>query len=214
MEDGSRSVVRSPFLAHPLRHKMLTLSHHRTSSTSPPNAGTLAPMPLPRHGAATASRRRDCLIASHLDYAATSVWWAVRSAGSFSRSAVVVSTGGTSQLAGIVTATSLVLTLLFMTPYFTHVPKVDAASRSGPALTARTQRSALSGDAHVHACAHLANASLATGTHDTQAVLAACLVVAVSGLVDLKKISAMWAKVVTCHAPVTSLSHGDLIRRA
>jgi len=50
------------------------------------------------------------------------------SAGSFSRSAVVVSTGGSSQLAGIVTAASVMLTLTFFTPYFTHVPKSVLAS--------------------------------------------------------------------------------------
>ena len=69
------------------------------------------------------------------------------SAGSFSRSAVVVSTGGSSQLAGIVTAASVVLTLKLFTPYFTHVPK---------------------------------------------AVLASCLIVAVSGLIDLKLPGKLW----------------------
>lgn len=69
------------------------------------------------------------------------------SAGSFSRSAVVVSTGGTSQLAGIVTAASVVMVLTFLTPYFTHVPK---------------------------------------------AVLAACLIVAVAGLVDKARIGELW----------------------
>ena len=69
------------------------------------------------------------------------------SAGSFSRSAVVVSTGGSSQLAGIVTAASVALTLTFFTPYFTHVPK---------------------------------------------AVLAACLIIAVSGLVDLNRLQTLW----------------------
>jgi SulP family sulfate permease len=68
-------------------------------------------------------------------------------AGSFSRSAVVVSTGGQSQLAGIVTASSVVATLLFLTPFFTHVPK---------------------------------------------AVLAACLIIAVSGLIDTKRIGELW----------------------
>jgi len=68
-------------------------------------------------------------------------------AGSFSRTAVVASTGGSSQLAGIVTALSVVLVLTFLTPYFTHVPK---------------------------------------------AVLAACLIVAVSGLVDTKRIGELW----------------------
>ena len=66
---------------------------------------------------------------------------------SFSRSAVVVSTGGSSQLAGIVTAASVVLTLKLFTPYFTHVPK---------------------------------------------AVLASCLIVAVSGLIDLKLPGKLW----------------------
>jgi len=70
-------------------------------------------------------------------------------AGSFSRSAVVVSTGGKSQLAGIVTAASVVLTLKFLTPFFTHVPK---------------------------------------------AVLASCLIVAVSSLVDTKRISELWTQ--------------------
>jgi MFS superfamily sulfate permease-like transporter len=69
------------------------------------------------------------------------------SAGSFSRSAVVVSTGGQTQLAGIVTALAVVATLQFFTSYFIHVPKC---------------------------------------------VLAACLIVAVSGLVDRKRAVALW----------------------
>jgi len=70
------------------------------------------------------------------------------SAGSFSRSAVVVATGGSSQLAGIVAAGGVMATLKYLTPYFTHVPK---------------------------------------------AVLAACLIVAVSGLLDLNRIKALWS---------------------
>ena len=70
-------------------------------------------------------------------------------AGSFSRTAVVASTGGKSQLAGIVTAVSVVLTLMFLTPFFTHVPK---------------------------------------------AVLAACLIVAVSSLIDTKRIGELWGE--------------------
>jgi len=59
---------------------------------------------------------------------AGSFFQAYTCAGSFSRSAVVVSTGGQSQLAGIVTAASVLLTLLFLTPFFTHVPNSVLAS--------------------------------------------------------------------------------------
>ena len=52
------------------------------------------------------------------------------SAGSFSRSAVVVSTGGSSQLAGIVTAAAVALTLKLFTPCFTR----GGASNLAPAL--------------------------------------------------------------------------------
>lgn len=66
-------------------------------------------------------------------------------AGSFSRSAVVVSTGGSSQLAGIVTAASVVLVLTFLTPYFTHVPKAvprpASSSRSQDSSTPNASRS-------------------------------------------------------------------------
>merc|ERR1719171_406349 len=71
------------------------------------------------------------------------------SAGSFSRSAVVVSTGGQTQLAGIVTALAVVATLQFFTSYFIHVPKC---------------------------------------------VLAACLIVAVSGLIDKKRAVTLWSE--------------------
>ena len=57
-------------------------------------------------------------------------------------------TGGKSQLAGIVTALSVVLTLMFLTPFFTHVPKC---------------------------------------------VLASCLIVAVSSLVDTARMSELWS---------------------
>jgi MFS superfamily sulfate permease-like transporter len=74
---------------------------------------------------------------------------AYTSAGSFSRSAVSVSTGGQSQFAGIVTALAVVATLQFMTKYFIHVPKC---------------------------------------------VLAACLIVAVSGLIDKKRAVTLWSE--------------------
>lgn len=80
---------------------------------------------------------------------AGSFFQAYTCAGSFSRSAVVVSTGGQSQLAGIITAASVVLTLKFLTPFFTHVPK---------------------------------------------SVLASCLIVAVSSLVDTKRIAELWTQ--------------------
>jgi len=80
---------------------------------------------------------------------AGSFFQAYTCAGSFSRSAVVVSTGGLSQLAGIVTAASVILTLKFLTPFFTHVPK---------------------------------------------SVLAAVLIVAVSALVDTKRIGELWSQ--------------------
>jgi len=76
-----------------------------------------------------------------------SFFQAYTAAGSFSRSAVVVSTGGKTQLAGIITAVSVILTLLFLTPFFTHVPKC---------------------------------------------VLASCLIVAVSSLVDTARIKQLW----------------------
>lgn len=49
-------------------------------------------------------------------------------AGSFSRSAVNVVTGGSSQLSSIVTAGAVVGALLFFTGLFTHVPKPVLAS--------------------------------------------------------------------------------------
>ena len=55
--------------------------------------------------------------------------------------------GGKTQLAGIITAVSVILTLLFLTPFFTHVPKC---------------------------------------------VLASCLIVAVSSLVDTARIKQLW----------------------
>ncbi len=88
-------------------------------------------------------------IAVGLSNVAGSFFQAYTCAGSFSRSAVVVSTGGKSQLAGIVTALSVVLTLKFLTPFFTHVPK---------------------------------------------SVLASCLIVAVSSLVDTKRIAELWTQ--------------------
>jgi MFS superfamily sulfate permease-like transporter len=78
-----------------------------------------------------------------------SFFQACTSAGSFSRSAVVVSTGGQTQLAGIVTALAVVTTLQFLTKYFIHVPKC---------------------------------------------VLAACLIVAVSGLIDKKRAVTLWSE--------------------
>jgi SulP family sulfate permease len=88
-------------------------------------------------------------IALGLSNVAGSFFQAYTCAGSFSRSAVVVSTGGKSQLGGIVTAISLVLTLIFLTPLFTHVPK---------------------------------------------STLAACLIVAVSNLVDTNRIAELWTQ--------------------
>ena len=88
-------------------------------------------------------------IALGLSNIAGSFFQAYTCAGSFSRSAVVVSTGGKSQLGGIVTAISLVLTLTFLTPLFTHVPK---------------------------------------------STLAACLIVAVSNLVDTNRIAELWTQ--------------------
>jgi MFS superfamily sulfate permease-like transporter len=89
------------------------------------------------------------LVAMGAANAAGSFFQSYTSAGSFSRSAVVVSTGGRSQLAGIVTAAAVVATLQFLTKFFFHVPKC---------------------------------------------VLAACLIVAVTGLIDTKRARNLWSK--------------------
>ncbi|CAJ1421782.1 unnamed protein product [Effrenium voratum] len=57
-----------------------------------------------------------------------SVWTAYPSSGSFSRSAVCNSTGGSSQLAGLVSAGLSLLALLYLTPLFYYLPKFVLAA--------------------------------------------------------------------------------------